>query len=67
MFLSQVHALNILRALFRDTRLAEEVSPYIADGLRAAILGYKSPLFAVRNSASLLFSALLVGNSNLLW
>jgi hypothetical protein len=44
---AQVHAMNILRCLFRDTRLAEDVSPFIADGLQAAILGYGAQNWAV--------------------
>ncbi|XP_046339064.2 thyroid adenoma-associated protein homolog [Haliotis rufescens] len=56
---AQVHSLNILRALFRDTRLGEDVVPYIADGLKAAILGFKSQVWAVRNSSTLLLSALM--------
>ncbi|NXE07593.1 THADA protein, partial [Lophotis ruficrista] len=55
----QVHALNILRALFRDTRLGENIMPYVADGIQAAILGFMSPIWAVRNSSTLLFSALI--------
>ncbi|PNI47942.1 THADA isoform 2, partial [Pan troglodytes] len=55
----QVHALNILRALFRDTRLGENIIPYVADGAKAAILGFTSPIWAVRNSSTLLFSALI--------
>ncbi|XP_053568262.1 thyroid adenoma-associated protein isoform X2 [Bombina bombina] len=55
----QVHALNILRALFRDTRLGENIIPYIADGTQAAILGFTSPVWAVRNSSTLLFSTLI--------
>nr|XP_009667198.1 PREDICTED: thyroid adenoma-associated protein isoform X2 [Struthio camelus australis] len=55
----QVHALNILRALFRDTRLGENIMPYVADGIQAAVLGFMSPVWAVRNSCTLLFSALI--------
>ncbi|KFQ69170.1 Thyroid adenoma-associated protein [Phaethon lepturus] len=55
----QVHALNILRALFRDTRLGENIMPYVADGIQAAILGFMSPVWAVRNSSTLLFSSLI--------
>ncbi|NWU70842.1 THADA protein, partial [Pterocles burchelli] len=55
----QVHALNILRALFRDTRLGENIMPYVADGIQVAILGFTSPVWAVRNSSTLLFSALI--------
>nr|KAF6449113.1 THADA armadillo repeat containing [Rousettus aegyptiacus] len=56
---SQVHALNILRALFRDTRLGENIIPYVADGAKAAILGFTSAVWAVRNSSTLLFSTLI--------
>ncbi|NXO80688.1 THADA protein, partial [Sitta europaea] len=55
----QVHALNILRALYRDTRLGENIMPYVADGIKAAVLGFMSPVWAVRNSSTLLFSALI--------
>ncbi|XP_049726402.1 thyroid adenoma-associated protein isoform X2 [Elephas maximus indicus] len=56
---SQVHALNILRALYRDTRLRENIIPYVTDGAKAAILGFTSPVWAVRNSSTLLFSTLI--------
>ncbi|EMP42588.1 Thyroid adenoma-associated protein like protein [Chelonia mydas] len=55
----QVHSLNILRALFRDTRFGENIIPYIADGIQATILGFTSPVWAVRNSSTLLFSTLI--------
>ncbi|XP_067421161.1 tRNA (32-2'-O)-methyltransferase regulator THADA [Emydura macquarii macquarii] len=55
----QVHALNILRALFRDTRFGENIIPYIADGIQAAILGFTSAVWTVRNSSTLLFSTLI--------
>ncbi|NXS26431.1 THADA protein, partial [Pomatostomus ruficeps] len=55
----QVHALNTLRALYRDTRLGENIMPYVADGIKASILGFMSPVWAVRNSSTLLFSALI--------
>ena len=42
-----MHALNILRALYKDARLRDDVAPYTADGLKAAVLGFKSPLWAV--------------------
>ncbi|XP_072436771.1 thyroid adenoma-associated protein isoform X3 [Chiloscyllium punctatum] len=55
----QVHSLNILRALFRDTKLGENIIPYVPEGMQAAILGFTSPVWAVRNSSTLLFSALI--------
>ncbi|PVD25967.1 hypothetical protein C0Q70_13634 [Pomacea canaliculata] len=54
-----VHALNILRALFRDTRLGEDVASYISEGLMAAVRGFKSQYWEIRNSATLLLSALI--------
>ncbi|XP_035256755.1 thyroid adenoma-associated protein [Anguilla anguilla] len=55
----QVHALNILRALYRDTRLGENIVPFVSDGVQAAVLGFTSPIWAVRNSSTLLFSTLI--------
>uniref|UniRef100_A0A4W6FWN5 tRNA (32-2'-O)-methyltransferase regulator THADA n=1 Tax=Lates calcarifer TaxID=8187 RepID=A0A4W6FWN5_LATCA len=46
----QVHALNILRALYRDTRLGENIIPFVSDGMQAC---------CVRNSSTLLFSTLI--------
>lgn len=43
----QVHALNILRALYRDTRLGENIVPFVSEGMQAAILGFTSPVWAV--------------------
>ncbi|XP_055880801.1 thyroid adenoma-associated protein homolog [Biomphalaria glabrata] len=56
---SQIHAVNILGALYRDARLGEDVLPYVADGLKASVLGFKSELWAIRNSATLLLSSLM--------
>ncbi|XP_077438337.1 thyroid adenoma-associated protein [Vanacampus margaritifer] len=55
----QVHALNILRALYRDTRLGENIICFVSDGMQAAVLGFTSPIWAVRNSSTLLFSTLI--------
>jgi len=45
--LPQVHARNILRALYRDTRLGEEVFPCVPSGLKVAISGFLSDSWAV--------------------
>ncbi|XP_071447659.1 tRNA (32-2'-O)-methyltransferase regulator THADA isoform X2 [Hetaerina americana] len=57
---SRTHAMNILRALFRHTLLGEYVIPYIARGIMAAIKGFKGHTWAERNSATLLFGALII-------
>jgi hypothetical protein len=43
----RVHSLNILRALFRDSRLGEAVEPFVADGVKVAIEGFKAAAWAV--------------------
>ncbi|XP_077864701.1 tRNA (32-2'-O)-methyltransferase regulator THADA-like [Saccoglossus kowalevskii] len=56
---AQVHSLNILCALYKDSELGEDVFPFIADGVKAAILGFNSELWGVRNSSMMLFNALI--------
>ena len=55
---TRVHALNILRALFRDARLAERLAGWLEDGVRLAVTGFRASNWAERNAATLLFSAL---------
>ncbi|XP_020616391.1 thyroid adenoma-associated protein-like [Orbicella faveolata] len=57
--LPQVHACNILRALYRETKVGEIVFPFVSDGVVVAINGFHSDSWAVRNSSMLLFSALV--------
>ena len=42
-----VHALNILRALFRDSRLGEHVVPFISEAVKIAISGFGAALWPV--------------------
>lgn len=56
---SRVHALNILRALFRCTDLNEAVSSFITDGMICSIEGYDANTWAERNSSTLLFASLI--------
>ncbi|XP_023011741.2 thyroid adenoma-associated protein homolog [Leptinotarsa decemlineata] len=55
----RVHCLNVLRAMFRHSRLGEMVSPFIAQGVIIAILGFNSETWGIRNSATLLYAALI--------
>ncbi|XP_058805836.1 thyroid adenoma-associated protein homolog [Phymastichus coffea] len=55
----KTHALNILRALYRHCLLGDLVKEYIADGFIAAFKSYDGQSWAERNSATLLFSALV--------
>ncbi|XP_015774921.1 PREDICTED: thyroid adenoma-associated protein-like [Acropora digitifera] len=57
--LPQVHACNILRALYRETKLGEDVFPFVSNGVVVAVKGFHSNNWAMRNSSTLLFSALV--------
>ena len=39
----QVHAMNILRRLFSDTRLSSETQPWIESGLMLSLSSFTSP------------------------
>lgn len=56
---SRTHAMNILRALFRCTDLNEAVVEYVSDGVMCAIRGYNAETWSEKNSATLLFAALI--------
>lgn len=53
--LPQVHALNILKAIFRDASVATAAMPYLATAALATIRGFSSPYWAVRNGAIQLY------------
>uniref|UniRef100_A0A336KPM1 tRNA (32-2'-O)-methyltransferase regulator THADA n=1 Tax=Culicoides sonorensis TaxID=179676 RepID=A0A336KPM1_CULSO len=57
---SRTHSLNILRALYRCTELSQVITQYISDGFMTAIQAYNADTWAERNSATLLFSALML-------
>jgi len=56
---SRVHSLNILRALYRDSKLGDLVSTFVEQGVKVSIIGFKASNWAERNAATLLFSALI--------
>ena len=57
--LPHVHALNILKAVFREASIAGNAQPYVASTAIHAINGFESPIWAVQNGAMQLFSTLL--------
>ncbi|KAJ2937452.1 hypothetical protein O0L34_g19159 [Tuta absoluta] len=57
---TRTHAINILRALFRNSALDESVAGYVGDGLKIALEGFEGASWMERNSSTLLFSALMV-------
>ncbi|KAI8366706.1 putative death-receptor fusion protein-domain-containing protein [Radiomyces spectabilis] len=57
--LPQVHAYNILRTIFMDSKLGTSVLEYASDGFSLAINGFSSSSWAIRNCSVMLFSTLL--------
>ncbi|KAL1138521.1 hypothetical protein AAG570_008584 [Ranatra chinensis] len=56
---TRTHAMNILRSLFRNSRLGEMVNPYVPQGIALAVQGFSANTWGERNSATLLLSALM--------
>lgn len=54
-----VHTLNILRAIFRDSGLAEEAIAYLPMGFKVCFAAFKSPSWSVRNGGMMLFVAVM--------
>ena len=42
-----VHAMNVLRALFRDARLGDSVGVHVTEGIKTAVTGFKAASCAV--------------------
>ncbi|XP_045467658.1 thyroid adenoma-associated protein homolog [Harmonia axyridis] len=55
----RTHSFNILRFLFRHSKLSDYVPPYIERAAELALKGMQCAEWGVRNSATLLFSALI--------
>lgn len=58
-FRHQVHSLNVIRAILRDRFLIEDVGPFVEEILMIVIKLYTSSIWAVQNSATMTFSALI--------
>ena len=56
----RVHALNVLRLIILDAPLTSVVRRYVGDAIVSSILGYDDPSWAVRNSATMVFSAAML-------
>jgi len=56
---ARVHSFNVLKALYKDTRLGEIVSVFVEEGVKVAVVGFKAANWAERNAATLLFSSLM--------
>ena len=57
--LPQVHAMNILKAVFKESSVSQALMPYIPEATIQAISGFASPYWAVRNAATQLFGTYL--------
>ena len=47
--------MNILRLLYQDTALGNDVLQFIEQGFILAVKGFASPLWSIRNAAMQLF------------
>jgi hypothetical protein len=59
MWRSQVHALNVLKAVFQDARLADDLVVFVSSALVVAVKGFSDPRWQVRNSCMMLFTQVL--------
>jgi len=57
--LPQVHALNILRSIFRESKLGSDVISYVPKVMITTIEGFNSPAWAIRNCSTMMFSTML--------
>ena len=56
---TKLHSLNILRVIYRDSKLCEYTMAFAAEGVMAALEGFDNYHWSIRNSSTLLFAALL--------
>ncbi|EFA85521.1 hypothetical protein PPL_01478 [Heterostelium album PN500] len=58
-YLPQVHSINILRSIFRNKTMTNELGQYFADTMIAIVGAYSSPSWSVRNAATMAFSTMV--------
>eukprot|EP00475_Leptophrys_vorax_P038528 TRINITY_DN6816_c0_g1_i2.p1 TRINITY_DN6816_c0_g1~~TRINITY_DN6816_c0_g1_i2.p1 ORF type:complete len:910 (+),score=185.31 TRINITY_DN6816_c0_g1_i2:236-2731(+) len=56
---SQVHSLNVLRAVFRDSKLAVSTLAFVSDSTLMILRGFSHSEWAVRNSSLMCFTAII--------
>ncbi len=57
---TRIHALNILRLIILDAPLASEMRAFVGDCLISALVGYSDSSWAVRNSSTMTFAAVML-------
>ncbi|KAJ8917148.1 hypothetical protein NQ315_012640 [Exocentrus adspersus] len=55
----KIHSMNVLRMIFRHSRLGEAVAFYVSSGIKLAFTCFKTRSWEVRNAATLLFATLI--------
>ncbi len=53
----RVHALNILKAIFEDSEIRQDIQSFMYDALMVATQGLSDPQWKVRNSSLMVFTA----------
>lgn len=55
----RIHAINILRVIFQDAELKQDMEHYMGQGLALAIKGFSNNDWSIRNSSLMLYSAIM--------
>ncbi|XP_074659544.1 tRNA (32-2'-O)-methyltransferase regulator THADA-like [Tubulanus polymorphus] len=57
--LPQVHAINIMKAILKESSLSSAIQPFLSDLMIFSITGFSSASWALRNAATQLFGTVL--------
>ncbi|GAM25031.1 hypothetical protein SAMD00019534_082060 [Acytostelium subglobosum LB1] len=58
-YLPQVHSINILRSIFRNKTMTNELDQHFSETMMAIVRAYSSPSWSVRNAATMAFSTMV--------
>ena len=58
---SRIHSLNIMRTLYRESRLSQVIGPYVARGLILAIAGFEAQDWPVTSHFQYFFKKIIPG------